>query len=142
MEFSTIDFLSEEYKEMVVLRDKILREPIGLMLTEKDKTEESDDTFCICKEKDILCGCCILTKEDDLSVRLRQMAVDTSFQGKGVGAALLDFAEQIVRERKLKHISLHARISAKDFYAKYGYKVRGGIFKEVGLDHVEMYKDI
>ena len=50
------------------------------------------------------------------------MAVVSGLQGKGIGKVLLQFAENIARDRGYKKIMMHARKTAVGFYEKSGYK--------------------
>ncbi len=70
-------------------------------------------------------GCCMLVEEQPSIVRLRQMAVLNDLQGKGIGRALMNFAENMARDRGYKTIRMHARKNAVGFYEKVGYKVKG-----------------
>ena len=85
---------------------------------------------------------CILTKEDNNTVRLRQMAVLSGLQGKGIGRVIMTFAENIARDRGFKRLNMHARKTAQGFYEKLGYHVFGPEFEEVTIPHVEMVKDL
>ena len=91
-------------------------------------------------ENERVIGCCILTKKDDRIVQLRQMVVDPDFQGKGIGADIVDFAEQIARAQDYKTLMMHARDTAIDFYKKCGYEITGELFYEVGIGHHQMQK--
>jgi ribosomal protein S18 acetylase RimI-like enzyme len=68
------------------------------------------------------------------------MAVPKNLQGKGVGRALMQFAENIARDRGYRKITMHARKTATGFYEKLGYNISGGEFIEVTLPHVVMEK--
>jgi ribosomal protein S18 acetylase RimI-like enzyme len=68
------------------------------------------------------------------------MAVLNNLQGKGIGRALMQFAENIARDRGFKKITMHARKTATGFYEKLGYVISGGEFEEVTLPHVVMEK--
>ena len=87
-------------------------------------------------------GCCLLTKVEPDGVRLRQMAVKTGLQGKGIGRVLMQFAENIARDRGNKKIVMHARKTAVGFYEKLGYKVVGSEFHEVTIPHFVMEKQL
>jgi predicted GNAT family N-acyltransferase len=93
-------------------------------------------------EEDELLGCCLLTETDKQTVRLRQMAVQQGLQGKGIGKALMMYAENLARDRKYKKLTMHARDTALGFYEKLGYKIEGEPFSEVGLPHHVMAKDL
>jgi ribosomal protein S18 acetylase RimI-like enzyme len=82
----------------------------------------------------------MLIKEEPGSVRLRQMAVLNNLQGKGIGRALMQFAENIARDRGFQKITMHARQTAVGFYEKLGYRVCGQEFEEVTIPHYVMEK--
>ena len=91
-------------------------------------------------EDDRLLGCCLLTPMDAGTVRLRQMAVPNNMQGKGVGRALMIFAENIARDLGYKKLCMHARKTALGFYEKLGYSISGEEFMEVTIPHFTMEK--
>ena len=142
MQAKVIIFGTSDYNNMVDLRYRILREPLGLTFTPEYLEKEKDDILCVCEEDDSVVGCCILTPVDDTIIQLRQMAVDNSNQKKGVGAGVLQFAEYIAKEKGYKKIVLHARKVAVGFYLKYNYNIKGEEFIEVGIPHFEMEKII
>ena len=143
MKLTTITYKSEAYWEMVELRNKILREPFGLTFSEADLLREKEDVLCIAKdETDRIIAYCVLTKKDENTAHLRQMAVSEIFQRQEFGSKILQFAEETARNSGYKTIILHARKTAVGFYAKQQYKVVGEEFIEVGMPHVEMVKRI
>ena len=91
-------------------------------------------------EDDKILGCCLLTKVDAKTVRLRQMAVPNNLQGKGIGRALMIFAENIARDLGYKTLIMHARKTAIGFYEKLGYSKAGEEFVEVTIPHYVMEK--
>jgi N-acetylglutamate synthase-like GNAT family acetyltransferase len=91
-------------------------------------------------EDDKLLGCCMLTRVDSRTVRLRQMAVPNSMQGKGIGRALMIFAENVARDLGYKKLCMHARKTAIGFYQKLGYGITGDEFEEVTIPHYIMEK--
>jgi ribosomal protein S18 acetylase RimI-like enzyme len=70
------------------------------------------------------------------------MAVVSGLQGKGLGKVLMQFAENIARDRGYKKIMMHARKTAVGFYEKLGYKKLGHEFEEVTIPHYVMEKDL
>lgn len=125
---------------MVNLRNDILRKPLGLSFDKEELEREKDDILMGAFEDDRLLGCCLLTRMDPATVRLRQMAVPNSMQGKGVGRALMIFAENIARDLGYKKLCMHARKTAVGFYQKLGYSVSGDEFFEVTIPHYIMEK--
>jgi len=142
MALKIIDHGTEEYQQMVRLRDAILRRPLGLSFTEEELEEEKDNLLIAAYEDRQLMGCCMLVEEEPDSVRLRQMAVVKDLQGKGLGRALLTFAENLARDRGYKKICMHARKNALGFYEKLGYRTTGEEFLELGIPHFLMEKNL
>lgn len=142
MPLQIIDHGSIQHRLMVDLRFLMLRKPLGLTFTKEDLEFEKNDTLIGFFDDERLEGCCILTKEDEKTVRLRQMAVLSGLQGKGIGRVIMSFAENIARDRGFKKLNMHARKTAQGFYEKLGYHVEGPEFEEVSIPHVEMVKKL
>ncbi len=142
MALKIIDHGSEEYRQMVKLRDEMLRKPLGLGFTPEELDAEKDNMLIAAFEDEDILGCCMLVEEKSDTVRLRQMAVLNDLQGKGIGRALMNFAENIARDQGYKILSMHARMNAVGFYEKMGYKVVSDQFTEVTLPHFVMEKKL
>jgi len=142
MALKLIDHGSPEYYQMVQLRQDILRKPLGLIFQKEELDKEIHDILIAAFEDDRMLGCCMLIETDPGTVRLRQMAVSNNLQGKGIGRALMQFAENIARDRGFRKITMHARKTATGFYEKLGYMISGGEFEEVTLPHVVMEKQL
>jgi predicted GNAT family N-acyltransferase len=84
----------------------------------------------------------MLVEEKPQTVRLRQMAVVNDLQGKGYGKVLMQFAENLARDRGYKKITMHARKNALGFYEKMGYKKVGQEFEEITIPHYVMEKEL
>lgn len=140
MALKIIDHGTSDYQEMVRLRDEILRKPLGLRFTKEELEKEKDNLLIAAYEDDTMMGCCMLVEENSKSVRLRQMAVTKETQRKGIGKALMQFAENLARDRGYERITMHARKDAVGFYEKMGYNTVGQEFQEITIPHVEMEK--
>jgi GNAT superfamily N-acetyltransferase len=142
MALRIIDHGSNEYRQMIKLRDDILRRPLGLGFTDEELADERENMLIGAFEDDDLLGCCMIVEENPTTARLRQMAVLNNLQGKGVGRALMQFAENLARDRGYKVLSMHARKNAIGFYEKVGYKVKGDEFTEITIPHYLMEKQL
>ena len=142
MPIKQIDFASKEYHQMINLRTELLRKPLGLVFAKEELDREKNDILIGAFEEDKMLGCCLLTKMDKNNVRLRQMAVQNNLQGKGIGASMMNFAENIARDYGYKKIVMHARKTAIGFYEKLGYTVIGSEFTEISIPHFIMEKKL
>jgi len=140
MALRIIDHGTKEYQQMVNLRMDILRKPLGLSFDPAELEKEKEDVLMGAFEDDRLLGCCLLTRQDQHTMRLRQMAVPNNMQGKGIGRALMIFAENIARDLGYKKLCMHARKTALGFYEKLGYSTSGEEFTEVTIPHYIMEK--
>jgi predicted GNAT family N-acyltransferase len=142
MALQIIDHGTKEYQQMIKLREEILRRPLGLGFTESELESEKNNLLMGAYEDDRMLGCCMLVQEDPSTVRLRQMAVVNDLQGKGIGKALIQFAENLARDRGYKKITMHARKNATGFYEKMGYRKIGKEFQEITIPHYVMEKEL
>ncbi len=142
MALKIIDHGSPEYQQMIKLRDEILRRPLGLSFSPAELEKEKDNILIGAFDDEQMLGCCMLVEENPKTVRLRQMAVINDLQGKGIGRALMNFAENLARDRGYKILSMHARKNAIGFYEKMGYKVASDEFTEVTIPHYVMEKEL
>jgi GNAT superfamily N-acetyltransferase len=140
MALKILDHGSIEYRQMIKLRDDILRKPLGLGFTPEELEKEKNNMLIAAFEDDDMLGCCMLVEENPQTVRLRQMAVLNDLQGKGIGRALMNFAENIARDRGYKIINMHARKNSAGFYEKMGYKIASNEFTEITIPHYVMEK--
>lgn len=142
MPLKIIDHNTPDYHKMVELRYQVLRKPLGLGFDKADLDKEVNDILLGFFDEEKLEACCILTKEGEQTVRLRQMAVWDEIQGKGYGRLLMNFAENVAKDMGNKTLTMHARKTAIGFYERLGYAVQGEEFEEVNIPHYTMYKKL
>lgn len=142
MALKMIQYGTPEYEQMVALRRQILRKPLGLDFTEQELKSEENNVLLGCFDEEVMEGCCMLVETAPGIVRLRQMAVLSGLQGKGIGRVLMSFAENVARDRRFRRIIMHARTSTIPFFEKLGYHVSGEPFIELTIRHVVMEKEL
>lgn len=131
-----------DYEAMIALRMKVLLDPIGIPRSYINPQKEAADLLVAAFTGDELIGCCVLTHVDDATIQLRQMAVANNLQQKGVGKAIVAFAEGTAKQKGYTTLMMHARETVVDFYKKCGYRISGGRFFEVGIGHFKMEKQL
>jgi predicted GNAT family N-acyltransferase len=128
------------YTQVIELRQRVLRAPLGLDIRNDDLEAETEQIIFIYEEGGKVLGCVLLQQYDATSFKLRQMAVDSDVQGRGIGAALVNAADLYAVQAGKHKMILHARDVAIPFYQKLGYEVTGTEFLEVGIPHHKMEK--
>ena len=142
MALKQIDHGTPEYEQMVRLREEVLRRPLGLSFSEDELSGEKNDVLIAAFDDDELLGCCLLTQIKNDTVRLRQMAVRDKVQRKGIGQAIMNFAETLAKDKGYKKIIMHARDTAMGFYERCGYNTVSSSFIEVSIPHYLMEKTL
>lgn len=140
MGLKQIDHGSKEYQQMLALRYQILRQPLGLSFSTDELEKEKNNLLIAAFDDDEMLGCCMLTPKNNQMLQIRQMAVQNNLQGKGIGASLMSFIENLARDKGYKCLMMHARNTAIGFYEKFGYRVIGDEFIEVDVPHHVMEK--
>jgi ribosomal protein S18 acetylase RimI-like enzyme len=140
--FKDVRHDTDEYKQTVALRDEILRKPLNLEFCPQELAKEKDSFHLICRIDNILAACVVLKPLPDQRIRMHQLSVRKTLQGKGIGRSLVSYSETFAENHGNKEIILHARESAVGFYEKMGYIKEGSHFFEVTLPHYAMRKSL
>lgn len=157
-ECKLVDFGSAVQRAAILVRDEVLRRPLGLSIYDDVPALDTEGTqlhFVALpttatetdadggEAKIVVAGALVLVPNPDEPerVKLRQMAVAPAFQGQGVGRELLTFAEATARAKGFTLMYCNARKVALDFYRKLGWSlVSDDEFLEVGIPHYKMQK--
>ena len=135
-----VEIGSAEYAQMLDLRNRVLRHPLGLELTPHDLEHDEHADLLVALMDGRVVGCCLLTREEGRVVQLRAMAVEPGLQGQGVGRAVVEYAEARARELDAREIQLDSRRTALGFYARLGFVAEGAEYEKVGIPHRLMRK--
>lgn len=132
----------EEFADWLALRDRVLREPLGLCFSTADLEEEIGDRHLLGFSENRLVGGLAVRIQGDFGNiwKIRQVAVDPSFQGRGIGKKLMEVAEAAACGEEVGELTLHSRAAVVRFYERLGFAVEGEPFVEVGLPHRRMRK--
>jgi predicted GNAT family N-acyltransferase len=76
------------------------------------------------------------------TIQFSRLAVRSDARRHGIATALLALADQEARTLGAKRLVLHAQTYALQLYENAGYRPRGRIFVEAGIEHVAMEKSV
>ncbi|MEM9592196.1 MAG: GNAT family N-acetyltransferase [Pseudomonadota bacterium] len=131
---------SDLYRDSLRLREKILRRPLGLTVSDE---ELADDTmrqhFCAVDCGSVV-GTVSLRPLDETTLHLKQMAVTEPMRSARIGSRLVDHVEQWGAAAGFELMIAHARVGAEGFYLKHGYVQEGEAFFEQTIPHVLVRK--
>ena len=76
------------------------------------------------------------------TAQFSRLAVRASSRRRGIATALLELAEAETRAAGGRRLVLHAQTYARELYEHAGYRPRGRIFWEAGIEHIAMEKQL
>jgi len=135
-----IEYKSDAYNQMLQIRTKVLREPLGLVYSTEQLQTEKDQIHIVIEWNQKIVGGLILLEEKEQKIKVRQVAIHPQFQSLGIGKELMLYAEKYASDKGFTYIHCHARNTAISFYTNLKYQIKGEEFLEVGIPHHYMYK--
>jgi N-acetylglutamate synthase-like GNAT family acetyltransferase len=135
---------AQELKSILNLRYKVLREPWNQPAsTATDSLENSSLNAYISDDSGKAIACARLQENENKVGQIRFMAVDSAYQGKGLGKMIVEHLEKRAKDIGLNLVELQARENAVRFYESCGYKIREKTFLLWGIiQHYLMEKKI
>lgn len=130
------------YDKAIELRYDVLRKPLNMQYTPQQLLEEKEETHIVALLQDTVIGVLLLKKINDNTIKMRQVAIASTYQRAGIGTQLVKFAEQYAIQHNFSIIELHARDTAVNFYLKNKYEIVGDVFFEVSIPHYKMIKQL
>lgn len=76
------------------------------------------------------------------TVQFSRLAVRASARRQGIATALLEAADAETRAAGGRRLVLHAQTYARRLYEQAGYAPRGSTFREAGIEHIAMEKEL
>lgn len=76
------------------------------------------------------------------TVQFSRLAVREDARRQGIATALLKLADDETRAGGARRLVLHAQTYARPLYDAAGYRPRGRIFMEAGIEHIAMEKQL
>jgi predicted GNAT family N-acyltransferase len=71
-----------------------------------------------------------------------RLAVKSKHRNRGVGKIIMRKIMEVAKNKGLREVRLSAQVRVKDFYKNLGFTEYGKIYKEEGVDHIMMRKEI
>jgi len=131
-----------EYALEKKLRNRVLRLPLGLHLSELDTRDEEQQLHLVAMDgRGRVIGCVLIAFSGSVA-KARQLAIDDDHQGRGIGTELMKLAEQAILARNIRTVTLHGRVTARRFFERLGYTAVSEVFTEVTIPHITMQKDL
>jgi ribosomal protein S18 acetylase RimI-like enzyme len=128
----------QDFAKYYDLRWRVLRKPWNQPPgSEKDDLEEQSIHLMATSQNRVL-GVIRAHFPSPGIAQIRYMAVDTPYQGKGIGTKLLTEMEKRLKQKGARQIVLNAREIAVEFYENHGYDIAGKA--HILYDSIEHFK--
>ncbi|MDD2446687.1 MAG: GNAT family N-acetyltransferase [Tissierellia bacterium] len=142
IEIKAIIYGTSEYERSIDLRNEVFRKPWGLNIRDEDLTNDQYMEMFGAYKDDKIIATIFLTEDDKEHARIKSVAILDEYRGKGLGSYLMDYAENIAKDRGYKKVNLMGRVSAEVFYNKIGYKTLSQPYDYHTISHIDMEKEL
>ena len=100
---------------------------------EMDGKDVDCNHFLICKKNEP-----IGTARLQSGGKIERVSILKTERKKGLGTKLMKFIINSARKKDLEKVYLHSQMDSIDFYKSLGFKTKGEMFQEAGINHVLM----
>jgi predicted GNAT family N-acyltransferase len=129
----------DEVQGALALRLRVFCDEQGVSRAAEQDGLDDDAIHLVAFENGVAVGTCRLVLRDH-EARLGRNAVAREHRRRGIGAAILDAADNEAVRAGAERIRLHAQLAARRLYERAGYVAEGEVFLEEGIEHVTMEK--
>jgi predicted GNAT family N-acyltransferase len=79
---------------------------------------------------------------DNQLAKIERLAVLSIARGQGIGRKLTEKAIEVIEQKEISRVMIHAQEYVKGLYEKLEFEQVGGIFEEADIPHVKMIKQL
>jgi predicted GNAT family N-acyltransferase len=78
----------------------------------------------------------------DNQAKLERMAILERYRRKGIGKEMLLFLDAVWKDKQVQQVIIHAQLEVVPFYKLCGFDELGLPFREAGIKHIKMRKQV
>jgi predicted GNAT family N-acyltransferase len=132
---------AQERDAAVALRHAVFCIEQGVPEWEELDGRDQDGIHLVAVAEGELLGTCRLVRIGR-TIQFSRLAVRSDARRRGIATALLALADEEAQTLGAKRLVLHAQTYALQLYENAGYRPRGRVFVEAGIEHVAMEKAV
>jgi predicted GNAT family N-acyltransferase len=129
----------QEMEEVLALRHQVFCIEQGVPEREELDGRDGEGIHLVAIEDGQLVGACRVLMVGH-TAQFSRLAVRAPDRRRGIATALLKAADAEARVAGGRRLVLHAQTYARPLYELAGYKPRGRVFTEAGIEHIAMEK--
>jgi predicted GNAT family N-acyltransferase len=130
-----------ELEAALELRHQVFCVEQGVPEHEELDGRDADGVHLVALQGDELVGTCRLLPVGR-TIQFSRLAVRADVRRGGIATAMLEVAEAQARSMGARRLVLHAQTYVRSLYEQAGYRPRGGVFREAGIEHVAMEREL
>lgn len=128
-----------ELTQAMAIRQRVFCDEQGVALSDEVDGRDSEGLHLVAVEGGVVVATCRICFVGS-TAQFSRLAVDKDWRREGIASLLLDLAESESRSAKARRMVLHAQTYALPLYEKTGWRTRGSVFKDSGIEHIAMEK--
>jgi predicted GNAT family N-acyltransferase len=128
-----------ELSAAMAIRQRVFCAEQGVPLSDEVDGRDSEGLHLVAVEDGTVVATCRICFVGS-TAQFSRLAVDKPWRRKGIATLLLDLSENESRSARARRMVLHAQTYALPLYEKTGWRARGAVFRDSGIDHVAMEK--
>ena len=130
-----------EMQDLLELRHDIFCNEQGVPENEEADGRDPEALHLVALVDGVVVGTCRVLMVGS-TAQFSRLAILASMRRRGIATSLLDVAEAETRAASGRRLVLHAQTYARELYELAGYRARGRVFVEAGIEHVAMEKTL
>jgi predicted GNAT family N-acyltransferase len=131
----------EEMEAALALRHQVFCVEQGVPAHEEVDGRDPEGIHLVAVSNGAMLGTCRVLMVGT-TAQFSRLAVRASARRQGIATALLQAADSETRAANGRRLVLHAQTYARELYENAGYKPRGRAFREAGIEHIAMEKQL
>ncbi|MEH2022407.1 GNAT family N-acetyltransferase [Nostoc sp.] len=132
--------LPEDFSAIKAIRKSVFQEEQGVdPALEFDGKDEVSDHLIAYLNVTVV-GTARIRYLDDKTAKIERLAVLSIARGQGIGKKIMENALQLIANKNIPEVVIHAQEYVKDLYKKLDFVEEGEIFEEASIAHVKMRK--
>ncbi|MEH1997929.1 MAG: GNAT family N-acetyltransferase [Nostoc sp.] len=134
--------LPEEFPAIQAIRIAVFQEEQGVDAALEFDGKDAISEHLIAYLNDEVVGTARIRYLDDKTAKIERLAVLSTVRGQGIGKKIMENALEVIANKNIPEVVIHAQEYVKDLYKKLDFVEEGEIFQEASIPHVKMIRKL
>ncbi|MEH1850435.1 MAG: GNAT family N-acetyltransferase [Nostoc sp.] len=132
--------LPQDFPAIQAIRKSVFQEEQGVDPALEFDGKDEISTHLIAYLNSEVVGTTRIRYLDEKTAKIERLAVLTTARGQGIGKKIMENALQVIANKNIPEVMVHAQEYIKDLYKKLDFVEEGEIFEEASIPHIAMRK--